>query len=659
MRPLGVLVLMALVVGFGCVSASGQTTATWTDTSGNWSTAGNWSTDPVVPHNGGGNFYNAVINGTGSDTVTFDASGTVLNSLSLGAGETLQDNGLAPSLTIGDPRFPAAGSLTNNGTIDWGNGANLVVNIIAGNGNITNNTSGTINLTNATLTFDDSGKRHTATLSGGGTINLSGAMVMGGFGDETLNNVDNTITGSGTISNLTFVNNGIINANADTSLTITPNRGGFTNNGTLNSTGQGGVVIDAAGHGPAANNGAMIIDNASSIAVNGNFSQNGSLTVGSPATSSGFFDVSGKLINSGDASIINNVGGGLEAGSIINSGSIVVGGFLSSLGTGDLKNSGSLIVSATNSVDIGGNFNNSGSFLFTGGSVEGRLGGWGVVGAFNNSGTVTVTGAFGQVGGLFKNSGNIDLSFETLSANGGFINSGGAVTVDERGILNVTNGYRQGGAGASTEVVGVLNADSYRQNGGGTTIDFGALLSSTTFKAIGGTVTVNGMLVSTAAEFDARSRLQGTGTLTGNVAIGGTITPGTVASPGTLTITGDYAQTGKGIFDEVISVTSNGLLNVNGAAALGPQSKLEITLLGGINPIGDSLTIMDYNHLAGNFLNGTAFSADGYKWKLNYGSDEILLTALSPSVTPEPGTWLLFGSGLLGILGVVRKKIIA
>src|SRR5215470_12250698 len=31
-----------------------------------------------MPNNGGGNFYNAVINGTGSDTVTFDASGTVL-----------------------------------------------------------------------------------------------------------------------------------------------------------------------------------------------------------------------------------------------------------------------------------------------------------------------------------------------------------------------------------------------------------------------------------------------------------------------------------------------------------------------------------------------------------------------------------------------------
>jgi len=39
-----------------------------------------------------------------------------------------------------------------------------------------------------------------------------------------------------------------------------------------------------------------------------------------------------------------------------------------------------------------------------------------------------------------------------------------------------------------------------------------------------------------------------------------TIIPGTMGSPGTLTINGNYEQTGKGIFDEVISMTSNGLL---------------------------------------------------------------------------------------------------
>ncbi len=210
-----------------------------------------------------------MINGTGSDTITFDSSGTIINSLSLGPGETLQDNGHAPTLTIGDPAFPAAGSLTNGGAINWGNGSTLTLDITAGNGIITN--SGVINLTNSTLKINDSGNGNTAVLSGGGTVNLSGAVITLSFGDETLTNSNNIIQGSGTISNLTFVNNGTINANAVGALTITPNSGGFTNNGTVNVTGLGGLVIDTSA-GPGANYGTMDINN-SSLTVRGAFIQ--------------------------------------------------------------------------------------------------------------------------------------------------------------------------------------------------------------------------------------------------------------------------------------------------------------------------------------------------------------------------------------------------
>jgi len=132
-------------------------------------------------------------------------------------------------------------------------------------------------------------------------------MVTGGFGDETLNNVGN-VTGWGSISNLTLVNSGGITANVDGStLTITTNRGGFTNNGGVSTTGlNASIVINAAGHGPAANNGTMIISIGSSIAVNGNFGQsnNGSLVVGIDFDSIGdSFGVSRKFINSGDVSI--------------------------------------------------------------------------------------------------------------------------------------------------------------------------------------------------------------------------------------------------------------------------------------------------------------------------------------------------------------------
>lgn len=72
--------------------------ATWTDSTGNSSNPANWSSNPVVPNNGG-TTYDVVITGTG-DTVTFDASGTLVNDLALDTGETLQDDGHGPTLTI-------------------------------------------------------------------------------------------------------------------------------------------------------------------------------------------------------------------------------------------------------------------------------------------------------------------------------------------------------------------------------------------------------------------------------------------------------------------------------------------------------------------------------------------------------------------------------
>ena len=117
--------VIGLVILFGgpfSIPSQGQVVATWTDTSGNYSNAANWST-LTVPNNGGGTTYDVVVNGTGADTVTFDVSGTTVDSLALGPGETFQDNGSSPALT--------GGSLTNNGTVNWGKGASLMLGTIS------------------------------------------------------------------------------------------------------------------------------------------------------------------------------------------------------------------------------------------------------------------------------------------------------------------------------------------------------------------------------------------------------------------------------------------------------------------------------------------------------------------------------------------------
>ena len=141
MRVRRVLVFVFALCGFQSIKTYGQVVATWTDTSGHWSNPANWST-LTVPNNAGGTFYNAVINGTGLDTITFDSSGTIINSLSLGPGETLQDYGHSPTLTIGESAFPAAGSFTNSGTINWGNGSTLILDSSSVNNGIINVTGG-------------------------------------------------------------------------------------------------------------------------------------------------------------------------------------------------------------------------------------------------------------------------------------------------------------------------------------------------------------------------------------------------------------------------------------------------------------------------------------------------------------------------------------
>jgi fibronectin-binding autotransporter adhesin len=761
MRVRQVVGLLILFCGFQSTRTNAQVVATWTDSSGNWSNAANWST-LSVPNNGGGTYYNAVINGTGSDTITFDASGTVVNSLMIGAGETFQDNGLAPTLKIGDPSFPAAGSLTNGGTINWGNGSTLALDITTGNGSIAN--TGAINLTNSTLTINDSGNGNTAVLSGGGTVNLSGGTITGSSGKETFQNNDNTIQGSGTISNLTLVNNGTINANAVGALTITPNSGGFTNNGTVNATGLGGLVINA-GAGPVTNNGTMDINN-SNLTVKGAFTQNygGTLTLenGSIGTITGALSVNqyngtvtvnastltfgGDYTNSGLTSVSNGgtlrilgnftnntdmdpgftLSGGSSAFisgsfdnlsfsrfSIDNSALTVQGDFTAACNacnTG-ISNGATLVVHGNfdsgkeaqfsvtggSSLNVGGNVDNSGFSFFTladsAMSVQGNLDNELFNSHFIMGGsTLTVNGTLTNglvsddtftfmmlsgagnslsahavqnntllqvdsgsslttTGGGFANNSNGSLSLGgSLNAIGGFTNSGGTVITNPGSTL-ITSTYSQ--SAGLTDVSGTLAAGSYKQSGGATIIETGGLVSATTFTATGGTVTVNGILDPTAVEIGSGAGLQGTGTIFGNVAMGGTLTPGAPGTPGTLTINGNYEQLSGGMLQELIGPLSQSFLNVTGDVALDSGSFLDIVLLNGYNPLGQTFNIMDYGSLVGQFSNGSTFLEDGYIWDVTYGQHGMEVTAVG---TPEPSSLLLLFLGLAALASYAQQK---
>ncbi len=430
-RWIATTLALAFLISIGAGAARAQTTDNWTDTTGFWNNAGNW--DNGIPNNGGGNYYDVII-GTASDVITYNNGGTTIDSLTLGSGETLQANGFAQQLTIGDPTAPGGdtiGVLNTAGTINWGNGSTLTLNTSAGYGLINN--SGSINLTSSTLAINDSGNGNWAYLYGGGTITLSGATITGVNGTELLDNEDNTIQGDGTISNLTIQSGGTINANTANPLTITPAAGGyFYNYGAVNATGSGGLIINT-GASYLYNFGTMDIT-ASSLTVNGDFGDNGDiLTVenGSTLTVTGNFN---NPYSSSNLSLLTGSNGTI-GGSLFNSGAVTVD---------------------NSTLTVSSNFTNQ-YFATTTVQNGGTLT---VMGNFNNNDyfatTQLMSGATLNVGGTFTNQGTE--TFQLLGsgnmANLGGLTNQGTVRVDPGSTITITNPGGFGNVDASGNLSG-------------------------------------------------------------------------------------------------------------------------------------------------------------------------------------------------------------
>jgi hypothetical protein len=175
----------------------------------------------------------------------------------------------------------------------------------------------------------------------------------------------------------------------------------------------------------------------------------------------------------------------------------------------------------------------------------------------------------------------------------------------------------------------------------------------------GGSVTVNGTLDPTAVEIGSGAALDGTGKIIGNVAMGGTINPGGSSVPGsvpgTLTIFGNYEQIGTGTLNELMSPLSQGFLHVTGDVSLDSDSALQITLLNGFNPLGQTFSIMDYSSLVGEFSNRSSFSDDGFIGDITYRQHEIDVTAVQRA--PESSSLLLLFIGLAALAFYVPRKI--
>lgn len=277
-----------------------------------------------------------------------------------------------------------------------------------------------------------------------------------------------------------------------------------------------------------------------------------------------------------------------------------------------------------------------------------------------NSGTFTYskadTGAqplqlgVGEQSGVINNSG----IFNT-TAGGDFMRGNVVSTINNSGDWNVS------GAGTTSTVSQIAF-----NNTGTVNVQSGTLALEGGFTQTAGMVLLNGGSVSTNSTLNFVSgSLQGTGTVTGNVATGGTISPG--FSAGRIDIAGDLSLTSSSdlVFQigGAIPGTEHDLLTEGGSVALNPNGTLSVFVINGFDPTGLSFTVLSSNQNLGSgvFSNVSPgmrlVTDDGIgSFQVNYSptSSHVMLTDFA--AVPEPTTWSLVSLGSVLALGSARRR---
>lgn len=583
-------------------------TFTWNCTTGNWANTMCWS-PAGTPSNGDTAYVPAVFSAITSLTID-NTTGTAIASIlflgtSAGAEVTLQQTAntfAANSEYIG---YSGAGTYNQSG------GTNRVNDLYIGS-----TANGTYNLSSTgslTANFNE--------YVGGtaGTFNQDGGTNTTSFLYLLNNSTYNLSTGSLTASFWEYV--------------------GYSGTSTFNQNGGINTVTGAA-------NGLTLGFNSGS---NGTYNQNAGIN-SIPHLYLGF---------NGDSSGTYNLNDGSLSANIERIGYGGTGIFNQNGGTNTL--SGDLRIGDASYTGSSGTYNLNAGALSVGGNIaplnSPSSGGRSIGTLAIGNGTLTVGGGNGII-----NVGNLVLG----SIPGSNVN----FTLSDTGLYQDTNKV----AGALTTNNLILGKDgigTFTQTGGSNTVsntitlavnagsagtynlNDGALHATTITVNSGGTFNFNGGILSVN---------QFNGDLTNN---GGTLAPGN--SPGITDITGNYIQSETGIFAVEIGGTGLGqfdMLNISGTATL--DGTLNVSLFdwgsGLFTPqAGDSFDILTAQMLSGQFSTYDLVAlGDGLAWNISYLTDaidttDIVRLSVVSAVPVPPAIWL-FGSGLIGLIGIARKR---
>jgi len=568
--------------------------------------------------------FGGVLAGTGGFTV---GGGTqFLSNVNTYTGLTTVDAGGSLALS-GNGSVAASSGVVANGLFDIasatggasiaslsGSGGNSQVNLgartltltqAAGDFGGTMTGSGNLVVAHGTQTLSGNNTyTGTTTIQQGATLALAGAgsiAASGGVANAGVFDIAGTTAGA---SIKTLSGNGAVNLGAQR-LTITNAAG--TYDGVL--SGAGGTLSISGGSltltGAQAYTGATLVGGTLVLQGNGSVAASSRVLL-----ANGFLDVS--AINAG-ASISSLAGvGGVTIGGqslTLTHANDSFGGAI--IGTGGLiLNGGTQALTGSNTY-TGVTTINGGTLAMAGGGTLApgaaiALNGSGATFDISAAGTQTIATLDGVVGS------RVALGANSLNLDGGTFAGGFAGT----GIL-----YKQGAT------VFTVNGDS-SAFAGQTIVMAGTLAvgdANSPGAVLGGNVAV-----------DPQARLQGHGSIGGNIINDGTVAPG--GSIGTLTVAGNYAQTATATLSIEVSPTDASLLKVGGNASLG--GTLALIYDPGTYSAHQYTILTAGGTVSGTFGNVTNTYANGATLgtltpSVTYSANQVGLTLATPS---GPGT---------------------